>query len=167
MEQRVLCWRAAASSIESAESKTDTMLARGASIFLARRGPSVPYVCSQIVPKPFLSAHQVRAKSILDNEGLSYQERDVAQTKLSHRPGDLARAASRLGEANINIDYAYCGVDPVASELEEIVENIRTGDAICTKRQVVDVVDRPQDIEDEDAMSFFGGDEGDADLSQG
>ena len=56
---------------------------------------------------------------------------------------------------------------PVASELEEIVENIRIGDAICAKCQVVDVVDRPQDIEDEDAMSFFGGDEGDADSSQG
>jgi len=49
----------------------------------------------------------------------------------------------------------------------EIVESIRTGDAICNKRQVVDVVDRPQDIEDEVAMSFFGGDEGDAALSQG
>ena len=61
----------------------------------------------------------------------------------------------------------WCDWDPVASELEEIVENIRTGDAVCTQRQVVDVVDRPQDIEDEDAMSFFGGDEGDADLSQG
>jgi hypothetical protein len=31
----------------------------------------------------------------------------------------------------------------------------------------VDTVDRPQDIEDEDAMRFFGGEEGDADLSQG
>jgi hypothetical protein len=41
---------------------------------------------------------------------------------------------------------------PVASKLEEIVENIRTGDAICTNRQVLDVADRPQDIEDEDAM---------------
>jgi len=61
----------------------------------------------------------------------------------------------------------WCDWDPVASDLEEIVENIRTGDAVCTKRQVVDTVDRPQDIEDEDAMSFFGGDEGDADLSQG
>jgi hypothetical protein len=40
----------------------------------------------------------------------------------------------------------------MASELEEIVENIRTGDAICINRQVLDVVDRPQDIEDEDAM---------------
>jgi hypothetical protein len=41
------------------------------------------------------------------------------------------------------------------------------GDAICTKRKVVAVVDRPQDIEDEEAMSFFGGSEGDADESQG
>jgi hypothetical protein len=31
----------------------------------------------------------------------------------------------------------------------------------------VAAVDRPQDIEDEAAMSFFGGEEGDADLSQG
>jgi hypothetical protein len=61
----------------------------------------------------------------------------------------------------------WCDSDPVASELEEIVENIRTGDAICTTYQVVDAVDRPQDIEDEDAMRFFGGEEGDADLSQG
>jgi hypothetical protein len=34
-------------------------------------------------------------------------------------------------------------------------------------REVVAVVDRPQDIEDEEAISFFGGSEGDADESQG
>ena len=40
----------------------------------------------------------------------------------------------------------------MASKLEEIVENIRTGDAICTNRQKCSTsVDR-QDIEDEDAM---------------
>jgi hypothetical protein len=61
----------------------------------------------------------------------------------------------------------WCDWDPVASGMEDIVENIRTGDAICTMCQVVDAVDRPQDIEDEDAMRFFGGEEGDADLSQG
>jgi hypothetical protein len=33
-------------------------------------------------------------------------------------------------------------------------------------REVVAVVNRPQDIEDEEAMSFFGS-EGDADESQG
>jgi hypothetical protein len=42
-----------------------------------------------------------------------------------------------------------------------------SGDAICVRRKVIAVVDRPQDIEDEAAMSFFGGEEGDADLSQG
>jgi len=41
------------------------------------------------------------------------------------------------------------------------------GEAICTRREVVNVVNRPQDIEDEEAMSFFGGSEGDADESQG
>jgi hypothetical protein len=61
----------------------------------------------------------------------------------------------------------WCDWDPAASDLNEIVENISSGDAICTRREVVDEVDRPQDIKDEAAMSFFGGEEGDADRSQG
>jgi hypothetical protein len=61
----------------------------------------------------------------------------------------------------------WCDWDPAASDLNEIVENISSGDAICTKREVVDEVDCPQDIKDEAAMSFFGGEEGDADRSQG
>jgi hypothetical protein len=61
----------------------------------------------------------------------------------------------------------WCDWDPEGSDLKEIVECISSGDAICTKREVVGLVDRPQDIEDEAAMSFFGGAEGDADLSQG
>ncbi len=52
------------------------------------------------------------AKTVLDKEQLTYTETEVAQVKLPHRPGELARAASRLGEANININYAYCGLDP-------------------------------------------------------
>jgi hypothetical protein len=28
------------------------------------------------------------------------------------RPGELARAALRLGDANININYGYAGIDP-------------------------------------------------------
>jgi hypothetical protein len=61
----------------------------------------------------------------------------------------------------------WCDWDPEECELEEIAQNIGAGDAICTKRSVIAVVDRPQDIEDEAAMSFFGGQEGDADQSQG
>ena len=61
----------------------------------------------------------------------------------------------------------WCDCDPENCDLEEIAQNIRASDAICTRRKVIAVVDRPQDIEDEAAMSFFGGEEGDADLSQG
>ncbi len=55
------------------------------------------------------------AKTVLDGQRLTYTETEVAQVKLPHRPGELARAASRLGEANININYAYCGVDPTTN----------------------------------------------------
>jgi len=43
---------------------------------------------------------------------LTYSETEVAQAKFPNRPGELARAASQLGDANINIDHAYCGIDP-------------------------------------------------------
>jgi hypothetical protein len=52
------------------------------------------------------------AKSILDRQKTEYAETEVARVTLTHRPGELARAAARLGEAGINIDYGYCGVDP-------------------------------------------------------
>jgi hypothetical protein len=61
----------------------------------------------------------------------------------------------------------WCDWDPAESNLEEIAENISAGEAFCTKHEVVAVVDRPRDIEDDAAMSFFGGSEGDADESQG
>ena len=61
----------------------------------------------------------------------------------------------------------WCDWDPEESDLEEIAQNISAGEAICTKRLVLAVVNRPQDIDDEEAMRFFGGEEGDADLSQG
>ena len=51
------------------------------------------------------------AKQVLDGERLSHTETEVAQVKLRNRPGELATAASKLGAANININYAYCGVD--------------------------------------------------------
>ncbi len=41
------------------------------------------------------------------------------------------------------------------------------GEAICTMREIVAIVNRPQDIEEEEAMTFFGGSESDAEESQG
>jgi hypothetical protein len=51
------------------------------------------------------------AKSILDAQKFPYTETEVAQVKFPNRPGELARAASKLGEADINIDYSYSGLD--------------------------------------------------------
>ena len=61
-------------------------------------------VC-MVVDKPAVAA------AILDKEGISFTEGEIAQAKLPHGPGELARAASKLGDANINIHYAYCGVE--------------------------------------------------------
>lgn len=55
------------------------------------------------------------AKAVLDKEHIAYTESQVAQVKFPHRPGELARAASQLGEANININYAYCGIEPATN----------------------------------------------------
>ncbi len=52
------------------------------------------------------------AKTVLDRENATYTETEVAQVKLVHRPGALARAATQLGEAKLNINYAYSGIDP-------------------------------------------------------
>jgi hypothetical protein len=51
------------------------------------------------------------AKKALDGAHLSYTETEVAQVKLPNRPGELGRATSQLGNANINIEHAYSGLD--------------------------------------------------------
>ena len=64
--------------------------------------------------------------------------------------------------------HAWFDWDPAESDLEEIGRRAAHRDGVlCTVREIVAVVDRPQDIEDEEAMIFFGGEGGDAELSQG
>jgi len=63
---------------------------------------SVPAEGNSVVR--FVVGNPGTAKKVLDNQGLSYTETEVAQVELPHRPGELARATSRLGEANININ---------------------------------------------------------------
>jgi hypothetical protein len=60
----------------------------------------------------FVVDEPLAAKAVLDREGITYAEGEVVQVQLPHGPSDLARAASKLGNANINIHYAYCGVEP-------------------------------------------------------
>ncbi len=63
----------------------------------------------------FVVDNPTTAKMAMDTERVSYTESEVAQVKLPHRPGELARAASRLGENNININYAYGGLEPLTN----------------------------------------------------
>ena len=45
-----------------------------------------------------------------------FEETEVAVVRLPHRPGELGRAAARLGENKINIDYSYCGLEPGSAQ---------------------------------------------------
>lgn len=52
------------------------------------------------------------ARMVLTNQHLTFVETQIVQIKIRHRPGEIARLASRLGRAGININYAYCGLEP-------------------------------------------------------
>jgi hypothetical protein len=52
------------------------------------------------------------AKAVLGGLRAIFEETDVAIVRLANRPGELGRAAARLGERQINIDYSYCGQEP-------------------------------------------------------
>src|SRR3989441_10121185 len=84
------------------------LAARGVNILAFQASPSVGQSLVRLVVD-----NPTTAKTVLDAERVTYTEVEVALVKLPHRPGELARATSRLGEANININYAYCGVEPV------------------------------------------------------
>jgi hypothetical protein len=60
----------------------------------------------------FVADDMAAAKAVLASLRMIFEETDVAVVRLAHRPGALGRAASRLGEKQINIDYSYCGLEP-------------------------------------------------------
>jgi hypothetical protein len=60
----------------------------------------------------FLVDDPASAKAVLGKLRMNFEEVDVAIVRLAHRPGELGRAASRLGENRINIDHSYWGVEP-------------------------------------------------------
>ena len=76
---------------------------------------------------------------------------------MRHGPGrGSEHAHSVVGWRTTKFGLVWCDWNPAESDVEEIAENISAGEAFCTKREVVAVVDRPQDIEDEEAMAFLG-----------
>ena len=62
----------------------------------------------------------------------------------------------------------WCDFDPRKNDLKEIAGRATVHEGtICTLQEVIRIVHRPQDIENDAALRFFGGSEGDADESQG
>ncbi len=59
--------------------------------------------------------HPDKTRATLDRQRHNYTETEVAKILLANRPGELARVGSRLGEANININYGYSGAEPGTS----------------------------------------------------
>jgi hypothetical protein len=64
----------------------------------------------------FVADDPSTAKSVLGGLRMIFEETEVAIVRLPHRPGELGRAAARLGEGQINIDYSYCGLEPGSAE---------------------------------------------------
>ena len=58
-----------------------------------------------------------KAKPLLGTMDMIFEETDAVTITVPHRPGELGRAASRLGEAGVNVDYSYCGVDPASGQV--------------------------------------------------
>jgi hypothetical protein len=60
----------------------------------------------------FVADDMANAKQVLGNLHMIFEETNVAVVRLAHRPGELGRAAAKLGEKQINIDYTYLGLEP-------------------------------------------------------
>jgi hypothetical protein len=72
------------------------------------------------------------ATSILGGLRMIFEETEVAVISLPHRPGTLGRAAARLGEAQINIEYSYFGWEPESSHAMAVfgVDNLTKAAAV-------------------------------------
>ena len=49
----------------------------------------------------------VTARKVLDQLGIAYKEEEAVAVRLSDKPGALGKVTRKLGDAGINIDYAY------------------------------------------------------------
>jgi len=75
------------------------------------------------------------AKTVLGALGMIFEETQPVFVNLPHRPGELGRAAARLGENGINIDYSYCGVEPGATRVMTVfgVDSVTKAAAVLDK----------------------------------
>lgn len=83
---------------------------------LAERGVNILAFQSYVEEREslvrFLADNSDAARSLLGGLRMIFEETEVAVVRMAHRPGSLGRAAVRLGQGQINIDYSYCGIEP-------------------------------------------------------
>ena len=70
-----------------------------------------------------VSAHD-KARKVLQDLGLRVTEEDVLRITVADKPGALARIGAKLGEAGINIEYAY-GAVAAKSRRADLVFGVR------------------------------------------
>jgi hypothetical protein len=73
---------------------------------------SFPYASSGKALTRFVFDDPTKARSVLDADRATYTETEVVKVNLPNKSGELARAAQKLGDAGININYLYCGAEP-------------------------------------------------------
>ncbi|HEY1220199.1 MAG: hypothetical protein ABSE42_07885 [Bryobacteraceae bacterium] len=75
------------------------------------------------------------AKAVLGGLRMIFEETEAVVVRLAHRPGELGRAASRLGEKQINIDYSYCGLEPGSTQALAVfgVDNLTAAENVLDK----------------------------------
>jgi hypothetical protein len=83
----------------------------------------------------FLADDAATANAVLGSLRMIFEETSVAVVRLPHRPGEWGRAAARLGENKINIDYSYCGMDPGSTHALVVfgVDNLTKAAALLDK----------------------------------
>jgi hypothetical protein len=88
---------------------------------LAERGINILAVQSYVEDRESLARlvvdNPAAAKAVLGGLRMIFEETEAVIVRLAHRPGELGRAASLLGEREINIDYTYCGLEPESDQM--------------------------------------------------
>jgi hypothetical protein len=87
---------------------------------LAERGVNILAFQSYVEERESLTRFVVddpaTANAVLGSMRMIFEETEVAVVNLAHRPGELGRVTSRLGENQINIDYSYSGLEPGSTQ---------------------------------------------------
>ena len=87
---------------------------------LAERGVNILAFQSYVEEREslvrFVADNPAAAKAMLGSLRMIFEETEVAVIRVANRPGELGRAAMRLGEKQVNIDYSYCGQEPGSTQ---------------------------------------------------